>query len=112
MRDAKKFFCKVIFFVIVVVFSQNVFNRNPFLQLRERVRIEIGYFLELFLNLRPPPPGTFLVPKDFFSPFSGLQLGGEVSPIKYSIPKGRGGESGEMISILHRDVPASYYRVP
>ena len=68
---SKKFFCKVIFFVIVVFFSQNVFNRNPFLQLRERVRIEIGYFLELFLNLRPPPPGTFLVPKDFFSPFSG-----------------------------------------
>ena len=33
-------------------------------------------------------------------------------PIKYSIAKGRGGESGEMISILHRDVPASYYRVP
>ena len=35
-----------------------------------------------------------------------------VSPIKYSIAKGRGGESGEMISILHRDVPESYYRVP
>ena len=62
----------------------------------------------------PPPLGTFLVLKDFFNPFSGLQIeGGEgVSPIKYSIAKGRGGESGEMISILHRDVPASYYRVP
>ena len=69
------------FFVIVVFFSI-FFNRNPFLQLREGVRIEIGYFLEL------------------------------VSPIKCSIPKGRGGESGKMISILHRDVPASYYRVP
>ena len=38
--------------------------------------------------------------------------GGGLSSIKYSIAKGRGGESGEMISILHRDVPASYYRVP
>ena len=38
--------------------------------------------------------------------------GGGVSPIKYSIAKGRGGESGEMISILHMDVPASYYHVP
>ena len=28
------------------------FNRNPFLQLREGVRIEIGYFLELFLRGR------------------------------------------------------------
>ena len=100
------------FSLSLLFFSQNVFNRNPFLQLREGVRIEIGYFLELFLNLRPPPPGTFLVPKDFFSPFSGLQIGGGVSPIKYSIAKGRGGESGEMISILHRDVPESYYRVP
>ena len=73
MRDAKNFFCKLIFFVIVVLFSQNVFNRNPFLQLREGVRIEIGYFLELFLNLRPPQ-----VPKDFFSPFSGLQRWGSL----------------------------------
>ena len=73
----KKFFFKVIFFVIVVFFPQNVFNRNPFLQLRERVRIEIGYFLELFLNLRPPPPQErFWFQRTFLALFRDCRWGG------------------------------------
>ena len=32
-------------------------------------------FLTEMHSFNLPPPGTFLVPKDFFSPFSGLQMG-------------------------------------
>ena len=48
----------------LLFFSQIVFNRNPFLQLREGVRKEIGNFLGTFPKPVTPPPerlGTFFL---------------------------------------------------